>query len=60
MANLLIHVERAINSITFFRILKRSIPVTMIQHVDVLILTGAALWNLKSKLIKTKEKDLQK
>ena len=60
VANFLIHVERAINRIKFFRILKRTIPVTMIQHVDVLILTCAALWNLKPKLIKTKEKDLQK
>ena len=30
-------------------------PVTMIQHVDDIILTSAALCNLKSKLIKTKE-----
>ena len=32
VANLRTHVERAINRITFFRILKGIIPVTMIQH----------------------------
>ena len=55
VANLRIHVERAINRIKFFRILKGSIPVTVIQYVDDIILTCAALWNLKPKLIKTKE-----
>ena len=59
-ANLRIHVKRAINRITFFRILKGKIPVKMIQHVDDIILTCAALCNLKPKLSKTKEKDLQK
>ena len=34
VANLLIHVERAINRIKSFRILKGTIPVTMIQHLD--------------------------
>ena len=60
VANLRIHVERAINRIKFFRILKGTIPVTMIQHVDDIILTCAALCNLKPKLIKTKEKNSQK
>ena len=59
-ANLRIHVKRAINRITFFRILKGTIPVKMIQHVDDITLTCAALCNLKPKLSKTKEKDLQK
>ena len=59
-ANLQIHVERAINRIKFFRILKGTILVTMIQHVDNIMLTCAALCNLKPKLIKTKEKDSQK
>ena len=60
VANLRIHVERAINRIKFFRILKGTIPVTMIQHVDDIILTCAVLCNLKPKLIKTKEKGSQK
>ena len=59
-ANLRIHVKRAINRITFFRILKGTIPVKMIQHVDDIILTCAASCNLKPKLSKTKEKDFQK
>ena len=59
VAKLRIHVERAINRIRFFRILKGTIPVTMMQHVDDITLTCAALCNLKSKLIKTKAKNSQ-
>ena len=58
-ANLRIHVERTINRIKFFTILKATLPVTMINNDDI-ILTCAALCNLKPKLIKTKEKDSQK
>ena len=60
VANLRVHVERAINRIKFSRILKGTIPVTMIHHVDDIILTCAALCNLKPKLIKTEEKDSQR
>ena len=60
VANLQIHVERATNRIIFFRISKGPIPITMIQHVYYIILTCAALCNLKPKLIKTKAKDSQK
>ena len=60
VANLRIHVETAINRINFFRILKETMVVTMIQHVDDLVLTCAGLCNLKLKFIKSKEKDLQK
>ena len=42
VANLQINVERAINRIKFFRILKGTIPVTMIEHVDDIILICAA------------------
>ena len=59
-ANLRIHVGRTINRLKFFRISKGTIPVTIMQHVDDIILTCAALSNLKPKLIKTKEKDSQK
>ena len=58
--NLRILVERAINRTRFFRILKGTILLKMMQHVHDMILTCAALGNLKSELIKTKEKDLQK
>ena len=60
VANLRIHVETAINRINFFRILKETMVVTMIQHVDDLVLTCAGLCNLKPKFIKSKEKDLRK
>ena len=53
VANLQIHVERAINRISFFRILKGTIAVTMMQHVADIILTYAALCNLKPKLSTT-------
>ena len=55
-----IHVKRATNRIKIFRILKGTIPMTMMQHVGDIILTCAALCNLKPKLIKTKENDSQK
>ena len=58
VANLRIHVETAINRINFFRILKETMVVTMIQHVDDLVLTWAGLCNLKPKFIKSREKDL--
>ena len=38
VANFQIYVGRAINGIKFFRILKGTRPVTMIQHVDDIIL----------------------
>ena len=44
------HAERAINRIKFFRTLNGTIPVTTTQHVDEMILTCAAVCNLKSKL----------
>ena len=60
VANLRIQVERVINRIKMFRILKVTIPMTMIQHVDDIILTCAALFNFKPKLIKTKDKNSKK
>ena len=54
IANLRIHVERAINRIKFFQILKGVIPVTMLHHIDDIVLTCAALSNLKPKLIEKK------
>ena len=54
IVNLRIHVERAIDRINFFRILKGIIPVTMLQHIDDIVVTCAALSNLKPKLIQKK------
>lgn len=55
IANLRIHVERAINRIKTYRILKGTLPITMIQYIDDIVLTCAALCNLKSELISTKK-----
>ena len=46
VANLRIHVERAIN-----RILKYTLPITMLQHADHIVRTCAALCNVKPRLI---------
>ena len=45
--NLRIHVERAINRIKNYRILKGTLPITMMQHVDEIVLVCAALCNIK-------------
>ena len=34
VANLRIHVERAINCIKSFRILKNTLPISLLQHID--------------------------
>ena len=49
-----IHVERAINRIKFFRILKEVIPVKMLHHIDDIVVSYAALSNLKPKLVQKK------
>ena len=54
VANLRIHVERAINRIKCFRILKNVLPITMLQHVDDIVRACAALCNIKPKLIQHK------
>ena len=50
IANLRIHVERAINRIKTFRILKCALPITMIHHCDDIVRTCAGLCNLKPLL----------
>ncbi|XP_012562119.2 uncharacterized protein LOC105847239 [Hydra vulgaris] len=52
VANLRIHIERAINRIKTFRILKNVLPISMLYHMDDIILSCAALCNLKPALIK--------
>ena len=51
IANLRIHVERAINRIKTYRILKTVLPITMLHHIDDIVLVSAALCNLKPLLI---------
>ena len=53
--NLQIHVERAINRIKKYRILKGTLPITMMQHVDEIILVCAGLCNIKNVLIQIKK-----
>ncbi|XP_065654622.1 uncharacterized protein LOC136081249 [Hydra vulgaris] len=52
VANLRIHIEKAINRIKTFRILKNVLPISMLHHMDDIILSYAALCNLKPALIK--------
>ena len=54
VANLRIHVERAINRIKFFHILKKILPITMLHHADDIVETCTALCNLKPLLINSK------
>ena len=51
IANLRIHVKRAINRIRFFRILKEVIRVAMVHQIDDMAVTCVAFWSLKLKLI---------
>ena len=46
-----IHVERAINRIKSFRILKSPLPITMTFHADDIIHTYSALCNFKPPLV---------
>ena len=41
--NLQIHVETAINRIKIYRIFKAALPITMMQHVDEIVLVYACL-----------------
>ncbi|XP_057316771.1 uncharacterized protein LOC130657789 [Hydractinia symbiolongicarpus] len=54
VANLRIHVKRAINRIKTFRILKYVLPITMLQHADHIVPTCAALCNLTPRLMQAK------
>ena len=52
IANVRIHVERAINSLKEVKILKNVMPVNMLSHADAIISTCGALCNLQPPLIK--------
>ena len=56
VANLRIHVKRAINRIKTFRILKTVLPITMMHHCDDIILTCSALCNLRNILFSESSK----
>ena len=60
VANIRIHVERAINRIKTYRIFKSVLPITMLHHADDIVRTCAALCNLKLPLICTDKKDTNK
>ena len=55
VANLWIHVERAINRIKEFKILKNVVAVNMIPLVDHIIRTCAAQCNIQPLLIKPRK-----
>ena len=59
VANLKIHVERAINRMNPFRIFKSVMPIIMIPHCDDIVKTCAGLCNLKPLLYK-ESKDKKK
>ena len=52
IANLRIHVERAINRIKTYRILKNVMPITLLPLIDDIVHTCGALCNLKPPLIR--------
>ena len=54
VANLRIHVERAINRIKEFKILKTICPINMLPLADDIVRTCASLCNLQPPLIKQK------
>jgi len=55
IANLRIHVERAMNRIKEFKILKNILPINMLPLADDIVRTCASLCNLQSPLIKEKK-----
>ena len=57
VANLRIHVERAINRIKIYRIFKSILPISMLHHADDIVHVCAAMCNLKPLLIKTKSQE---
>ncbi len=52
VANVRIHVERAINRLKKFRILKNTLPITLLPLVDDIITTCGALCNIQPPLIR--------
>ena len=55
IANLRIHLERPINRIKNYRILKGTLPISSMQHVDEIVIVCAVLCNMKNVLFQTKK-----
>ena len=55
IANLQIHLERPINRIKNYRILKGILPISSMQHVDEIVIVCAVLCNMKNVLFQTKK-----
>ena len=55
IANLRIHLERPINRIKNYRILKGILPISSMQHVDEIVIVCAVLCNMKNVLFQTKK-----
>ena len=53
IAKLRIHVERAVNRIKSYRVLKSVLPITMLHSCDGIIRTCDGLYKLKPLLFKT-------
>ena len=51
VANLRIHVERAIDRIKWFRLLENTIPLTLVPYIDDIITVCAALCNFYDNLV---------
>ena len=51
VANLRIHVERAINRIKWFRILQNTLPITLVPLIDNIVTTCAGLCNFYDALV---------
>ena len=51
VANLRIHVERAINRIKWFRVLKNTMPITLIPIINDIVTVCAALSNMYDQLV---------
>ena len=58
IATVRIHVERCIQRVKNFRILK-FIPVALLNHVDRIVLVAAAIVNLQAPIIKKPEKEFE-
>ena len=55
ITNLRVHVEKPINRISNYQILKGTLPITMMKYVDEFALVYTALCNIKNVLVQTKK-----
>lgn len=53
VANLRIHVERAINRMKTFQILKNTVPISLVPYIDDILCICAAICNMQSPLVQT-------